>query len=751
MFRRRSLPVVLVCGLWLGCGSKPFPADQLRAFIEYQVADKQLPAVSIAVVDDQETIFSEGFGEASADSVYRVGSVSKLYTDIAVMRLVEQGLLDLDAPVADALPAFHPQNDFPQDITLRHLMAHRSGLVREPPVGSYFDASEPSIAAIVESLKATRAILEPGSKTKYSNAALVVVGGVVEAAAGKPFADHMREQILAPLGMTSSSYGRLPALEARIPKALMWTYDREFPAPTFDVLVPAGNLYSSMPDQARLLQAIFRRGAPLLEPETFAKMLEPQFDPQARFGLGFAMGTFQGHKRIGHGGAVYGFSTELAALPDEKIGVVAAASRDFTNDVVGRIANRALELTLAWKAGEEIPPWTPPQPVDAATRQAAAGLYASESGTVRLVDRDGELWSEGIPYHRVLIRRDGEGFVTDGRLTSGTPVTIEDSAVTIGETRYQRVPDDEPPAAKEAWGELIGEYGFDHNILFILERQGRLCALVEWLPMYPLVERGPDDWAFPDFGLYHDEQIRFRRDSSGRVTAAVMAGIEFPRRPGAEDGRTFRIEPLKPIAELRAIADAAEPPARPEGLLEPDLVDLAPLDPTLRFDIRYATTNNFMGERFYPVARARMQRPAAEALVRAHLRLRPRGYGILVHDAYRPWRVTKMFWEATPEAMRDFVANPANGSIHNRGAAADISLYDLQTGKPALLPSGYDEFSSRAFPEYPGGTSRRRWLRELLRAAMEAEGFSVYPYEWWHFNYADAEKYPILNEPLTAP
>jgi serine beta-lactamase-like protein LACTB len=104
-----------------------------------------------------------------------------------------------------------------------------------------------------------------------------------------------------------------------------------------------------------------------------------------------------------------------------------------------------------------------------------------------------------------------------------------------------------------------------------------------------------------------------------------------------------------------------------------------------------------------------------------------------------------MFWDATPDAMKDFVANPETGSVHNRGAAVDLTLYDLSTGRAVEMPSGYDEFSARAYPDYVGGTSRQRWLRERLRSAMAAEGFGVYPYEWWHFNFRESDRYPVLN------
>jgi D-alanyl-D-alanine dipeptidase len=138
--------------------------------------------------------------------------------------------------------------------------------------------------------------------------------------------------------------------------------------------------------------------------------------------------------------------------------------------------------------------------------------------------------------------------------------------------------------------------------------------------------------------------------------------------------------------------------------------------------------------------------------VRVNRALYDKGYGLLVFDGYRPWSVTKLFWEITPKDKREkgFVANPAKGSKHNRGAAVDLSLYDLATGKEVEMPSAYDEFSDRADPDYAGGTSEQRSRRDLLRAEMEKEGFSVDPGEWWHFNYRGWEEYPILDVPFEA-
>jgi len=174
------------------------------------------------------------------------------------------------------------------------------------------------------------------------------------------------------------------------------------------------------------------------------------------------------------------------------------------------------------------------------------------------------------------------------------------------------------------------------------------------------------------------------------------------------------------------------------------------LDPTLRLEIRYASTNNFLHRPVYRQARAFLQKPAAEALVRANESLRRLGYGLLVFDGYRPWSVTMTFWRSATQQQRDigFVANPAEGSKHNRGCAVDLTLWELATGKEVAMPSAYDEFSDRAFPSYQGGSAESRRLRELLQSAMEAQGFTVLPEEWWHFDYQDWPKYHILNSPF---
>lgn len=183
-------------------------------------------------------------------------------------------------------------------------------------------------------------------------------------------------------------------------------------------------------------------------------------------------------------------------------------------------------------------------------------------------------------------------------------------------------------------------------------------------------------------------------------------------------------------------------------MLPPDLVDLSEVLPELRLDLRYATTRNFLNSVFYREPRAMLQREAAWALGRVLETLRPRGLGLLVFDAYRPWSVTRLFFEAMPRELRHFVADPSQGSRHNRGCAVDLTLVDLTTGEPVEMQSGFDEFTARAHARYPGGTARARWNRELLRCAMAEQGFTVFVEEWWHFDHQDWARYPILDVQL---
>jgi D-alanyl-D-alanine dipeptidase len=302
-----------------------------------------------------------------------------------------------------------------------------------------------------------------------------------------------------------------------------------------------------------------------------------------------------------------------------------------------------------------------------------------------------------------------------------------------------------PAAINPDWASLIGEYGPEMTRFYILEDAGELKLLSGWFDLEILHPQSSNVFTLSASGPHGAQTVTVLRDPSNAVTAVEIAGIVYKRRPFDAPGEFFHITPIKPVDELRKVALAATQPAEQGKFRKPDLVELNKLDPTIKLDIRYATSRNFLGSPLYLQPRAYMQRPAAEAVARASQHLHSLGYGLIIHDSYRPWYVTKMFWDGTPPNLHGFVANPAKGSKHNRGCAIDLSLYDLKSGEEIRMTGGYDEMSDRSHPYYPGGTSYQRWHRDLLRTTMESEGFTVDPGEWWHFDYKDWPQYPILN------
>lgn len=281
------------------------------------------------------------------------------------------------------------------------------------------------------------------------------------------------------------------------------------------------------------------------------------------------------------------------------------------------------------------------------------------------------------------------------------------------------LPGPKPPAAASGLRAAVGEYDRNGAVVFVIEDSARLF----------LVDTAKSS------------------ASRARTTAQAIARAHLVKQtvgPAAGTNQ-LRVTPVRSVADVRREAMAASPPVEKPPAKVSDLVELVTLDKSIKLEIRYATTNNFLGTKFYDEARAFMQRAPAEAVVRAHRALKPLGYGVLIHDAYRPWYVTKMFWDATPVDKHWLVANPADGSKHNRGAAVDLTLYDLKSGRVIEMPSTYDESTGRAYANYPGGTALQRWHRALLRNAMVAQGFVINPSEWWHFDYSSWQDYGIGN------
>jgi len=318
---------------------------------------------------------------------------------------------------------------------------------------------------------------------------------------------------------------------------------------------------------------------------------------------------------------------------------------------------------------------------------------------------------------------------------------------------HSLLPGPKPPDAPSEWKRFVGIYEYSNNgkykrTVIILERDQR---------PYMHYASGLDQEIRFDFKLrrlFVPDSVKGSWgyeivEQPGTAAYFIYMMESFLRTDaGADLSRFYHVNPARPVAELRETALAAKPPTETGPFRNPDLVELTLLDPAFHLDIRYAQSNNFLSTPVYSQIRAFLQRPAAQALVRVLHKLHPLGYGLLIHDAYRPWYVTKIFWDATPPEGKIFVADPQKGSRHNRGCAIDLTLYDLSTGLPIEMPGLYDEMSPRSFPNFPGGTSLQRWQRDLLRRAMESEGFTVNEAEWWHFDFKEWRHYAILNVPF---
>jgi D-alanyl-D-alanine dipeptidase len=382
----------------------------------------------------------------------------------------------------------------------------------------------------------------------------------------------------------------------------------------------------------------------------------------------------------------------VQAVPGDAFDIEEASVRQkvaFTRDTSGKITGLTFGgnyfVRLAPRSSDLPPPGNPTEPL------RSPAPFPGSPPTRRAQDlgnRTGDFGNQNESDDFILLERSGRLFLRD---SSGTEHQLSPLAFTKkgDQTSYTYVSNE-----ADAWVLAFEQYKAD--------------------PIWQV---------FTHLGPYH------------RLPYSVPTGSP----------NVVRVKPPRPLAQIRNEALAAVPPEEKGPFRKSDLVELAPLDRDIHLDIRYATANDFLGLPVYTQARAFLQRPAAEALLRSLHKLRPLGYGLLIHDGYRPWYVTKIFWDATPADGKIFVADPAQGSRHNRGCAVDLTLYDLKTGQPAEMTGLYDEMSPRSFPDYPGGTSLERWHRDLLRWAMESEGFTVFESEWWHFDYQDWREYAIGN------
>jgi len=326
--------------------------DLLQAWIESQMEYRQLPGLSIAIVSDREVLWSKGFGmadpetgtAANPDTIYRIASISKLFTATAILQLRDRGLLGLDDPVDRYLSWFkvRHRHQGARPITLRHLLTHTSGLPRESAFPYWTDFEFPTREQMIEALPRQETAFPPETQWKYSNLALALAGEVVAEISSESYADYIHRHILDPLEMISTSV----ILPEEHKSRLAAGYSRRMPdgsrerRPFTDSrgLTPAANLSSTVLDMARFMALQFRdgssKGPQILKGSTLREMhrvhwLKP--DWSGGWGLGFNIERRNGRILIGHGGNVAGYATKMTFCLKEKFGVIVMTNADDGN------------------------------------------------------------------------------------------------------------------------------------------------------------------------------------------------------------------------------------------------------------------------------------------------------------------------------------------------------------------------------------------------------------------------------------
>ncbi len=529
---------------------------RLAQIVDSELQRGILSGTAVALVDDQRIVCTRGFGHAHRKrhipagprSVYRAGSISKLFTAIAAMQLAEQGRLDINRPVSTYDPEFRlvvPLDDA-EPITLRHLMCHGSGMFRESPVGGYFDPTEPTVRATVASIAPCVLVHRPGTHTKYSNIGATVTGHVVEHVSGMPFAEYQRKYLLRPLGMKDSAFELNEEIRQRLAPGRMRVADgkggfREIEAPLFELgTIPAGNLYTTAADLARFVMLLLDEGRAgnqqLLKAETLQSMFTVQLtEEEAGFGLGFHVGKFRDYKMVSHMGAVYGHTSSVAVLPQEKIGVIVLTNQDIATGPVRKLSDAAMELMVEAKLGEKPEPKQKPIGVAPAELAKLAGDYESESYWARIEVSEGVARANLSGQPLALTPIEADKFLADGRFAHRASFVFDrdDSGEVTGfsalKQKFRRVDRDAVRAVPDDWKRLLGSYGPEFIPLVVSVKHGHVYAMTENMVDYRLTPLCRTVFKMPP-GMYVDEQLVFQVGPDGEVYSVILANMVLPRR-----------------------------------------------------------------------------------------------------------------------------------------------------------------------------------------------------------------------------
>ncbi|MBI5889212.1 MAG: beta-lactamase family protein [Nitrosomonadales bacterium] len=510
----------------------------IAKLIRHEMSRNSVEGLSIALVDDQRIVWAEGFGyadeeknlPATADTVYRVGSISKLFTDTAAMQLVEQGWFDIDQPLRHYVPGFSIRTRFAgaPEITPRHLMTHHSGLPRDRQKG-FMTANPPPFAQLVDELRDSDAAYPPNLVFSYSNLGISLLGVAIQKQGGLPFDEFMRRSLLVPLGMSNSSFdtglssSALAARGYRGRQAVVEPALRD---------VPAGGLNSSVADLSRFISMVFASGKSgnrqIVQAKTLAEMLRPQnaavpLDFNFHAGLGWMLSTLgtssirNGGTVAHHSGATAYFHSQMYILPEYKLGVVVLSNSSTSGRAVDHIATEALTLALEAKTGirqpEPFKMQPDARPLPSETVQEYAGDYTTLAGFARIRTCGRGLCADVADHGFDLVRGSDGLFRLDYSLLGIFRVdlgplgeiglsrrTVEGRELLVARVGEQEMLVGEriqPVSTPQAWRQYLGDYEIadlegDHKFverISLIEERGYLLVEVTPVESYGIKQR----------------------------------------------------------------------------------------------------------------------------------------------------------------------------------------------------------------------------------------------------------------------
>ena len=530
-------------------GKTADPVAHVRRFVELHLPAIQAPGVAIGLTsrDDPLGVVTVGHANLPArepvrpENRFQIGSISKSFTAIAVLQEHEAGRLDLHAPVTEYLPWFEVRSPS-GPITLHHLLTHTAGL----PTGRDFTGEG---LHELWALRESEVGFAPGTRFHYSNAGYKALGLVLEAIAGQPWWELVRERILEPLHMAStdpittpegrgqSATGHVPPFDDRPRHPSMGLV----PAPWVESATADGTICSTAADMCAYIRMLLSGGNPVLSGPSFALLVQPAAeDPEAPgevYGYGMKTTTMDGRTSIGHTGSTVGFSAWMEMDPAEGLGVIVLANADANRGPAARFALRTLS---AWSGGEPLPDIPDPTPLDRVDgADDHAGTYRSEHGELKLVADAGRLLLAGHGEPVALVRQKGDAFVVAHPDFERFTLSFERDGIHVtrvthgdrwwGNDRYAGPATFERP---DGWKAVAGHWR-SHNPWYsnfrILPRRGSLRFLWGWgeedWELVPL----SDGWFRVGAEEWSPRRIRFDTVIDGTATRAVLDAAPYYR------------------------------------------------------------------------------------------------------------------------------------------------------------------------------------------------------------------------------